>query len=178
MKITTPPLSPRQWTILGLVFAIFFGIIAMINPSVGYQVLGIILAITGFVFGTILAYRVFSNIKQWGRIPFSNLTIMIALVALGIVFVWIPLVTLKQTFSLTLIVGLLGLAAYHLYFIRKQFINPLNWKNYTIGISSLVGVVLIIFFMETFSDVLMMMVGLGVVGFCSYQLMMLVIKKN
>jgi hypothetical protein len=87
-------------------------------------------------------------------------------------------VTLKQTFGIALVVGLLGLAAYHLYFIRKQYINPLNWKNYMIGISSLVGVVLILIFMETFSDVLMRLVGLGVVGFCSYQWMMLIIKQN
>jgi hypothetical protein len=119
-----------------------------------------------------------TKIKQWDQIPFSNLTIMIALVTLGIVFIWIPLVTLKQTFGIALVVGLLGLAAYHLYFIRKQYINPLNWKNYMIGISSLVGVVLILIFMETFSDVLMRLVGLVVVGFCSYQWMMLIIKQN
>jgi hypothetical protein len=178
MKISIPPLTPKQWTMLGYIFAIFFGIIAMINPSVAYQVLGITLAMTGFVFGSVLAYRVLTKIKQWDQIPFSNLTIMIALVTLGIVFIWIPLATLKQTFGIALIVGLLGLAAYHLYFIRKQYINPLNWKNYMIGISSLVGVVLILIFMETFSDVLMRLVGLVVVGFCSYQWMMLIIKKN
>jgi tryptophan-rich sensory protein len=178
MKISTSPLTQKQWFILGYIFAIFFGIIAMINPSVGYQILGITLATTGFVFGSILAYRVFSKIKQWNQIPFSNLTIVIALVTLGVVFIWIPLVTLKQTFGIALIIGLLGLAAYHLYFIRKQYINPLSWKNYTIGILSLVGVVLILFFMETISDLLMILVGLAVVGFSSYQLMLLFIKRD
>jgi hypothetical protein len=178
MKIIIQPLSTRQWTILGYIFATFFGIIAFINPTIGYQIIGITLAITGLVFGSILAYRVLSNINKWGRVPFSNLSIVIALVSLGIIFIWIPLVTLKQTFSIALILGLLGLAAYHLYFIRKQFINPLNWKNYVIGISSLVGVVLIFFFMDTISELLMAGFGAMVVGYSSYQLMLLVVKKD
>lgn len=178
MKSFTLTLTPRQWTVLGYVFAMLFGIVAFINPSLGYQILGITLAVTGLVFGGILAYRVFINLKQVAKIPFSSLTIVIALITLGIFFIWMPLVTLRQTLSIALIVGLLGLAAYHLYFIRQQFINPLRWKNYAIGIASLVGVVCILLFMETISDLLMMLVGLAIVTYSSYRLMMMVIKKH
>jgi hypothetical protein len=121
---------------------------------------------------------VLANLNQVAKIPFSNLTIIIALITLGIFFIWIPLVTLRQTLSIALIIGLLGLAAYHLYFIHQQFINPLHSKNYAIGIASLVGVVCILLFMETISDLLMMMVGLGTIIYSGYQLMMIVIKKN
>jgi len=155
-----------------------FGIVAFINPLLGYQILGITLAVTGLLFGGILAYRVLANLNQVAKIPFSNLTIIIALITLGIFFIWIPLVTLRQTLSIALIIGLLGLAAYHLYFIRQQFINPLHSKNYAIGIASLVGVVCILLFMETISDLLMMVVGLGTIIYSGYQLMMIVIKKN
>jgi hypothetical protein len=178
MKSFTTNLTPIQWTILGYIFAILFGIVAIINPTIGYQISGIILTISGLVFGGILAYRVFANLNQWRKIPFSNLTIVIALISLGIIFIWIPLVTIKQTLSIALIVGLLGLAAYHLYFIRRQFINPLTWKNYAIGIASLIGVVCIIFFMETISDLLMMLVGLAIITYSGYRLMMMVIKKH
>ncbi len=167
-----------QWTVLGYVFAMLFGIVAFINPLLGYQILGITLAVTGLVFGGILAYRVFTNLKQVAKIPFSNLTIVIALIALGIFFIWIPLVTLRQTLSIALVIGLLGLAAYHLYFVRQQFINPLTWKNYAIGIASLVGVACILLFMETISDLLMMLVGVAIITYSGYRLMMMVIKKN
>ncbi len=86
--------------------------------------------------------------------------------------------TLRQTLSIALIIGLLGLAAYHLYFIRQQFINPLHWKNYAIGIASLVGVVCILLFMETISDLLMMLVGLAIITYSGYRLMTIVIKKT
>jgi hypothetical protein len=178
MKTVMPTLSPSQWRVLGYVFAIFFGIVAMIDPSTGYQILGWTLAVTGLFFGGILAYRVLANLNQGVKIPFSNLSIVITLVALGIFFIWIPLVTLRQTLSIALIVGLLGLAAYHLYFIRRQFINPLHWKNYAIGIASLVGVFCILFFMETISDLLMILVGLAIITYSGYQLMMMVIKKH
>lgn len=178
MKIVMPTLSPNQWKVLGYVFAMLFGIVAFINPLLGYQILGITLAVTGLVFGGILAYRIFTNLKQVAKIPFSNLTIVIALIALGIFFIWIPLVTLRQTLSIALIIGLLGLAAYHLYFVRQQFINPLHWKNYVIGIASLVGVVCILLFMETISDLLMMLVGVAIITYSGYRLMMMVIKKH
>ena len=93
-------------------------------------------------------------------------------------FICIPLVRLRQTLSIALIIGLLGLAAYHLYFVRQQFINPLHWKNYVIGIGSLVGVVCILLFMETISDLLMMLVGLAITTYSGHQLMMIVIKKH
>jgi hypothetical protein len=134
--------------------------------------------LTGLFFGGILAYRVLSNLNQGVKFPISNLSIVIALIALGIFFIWIPLVTLRQTLIVSLMLGLLGLAAYHLYFIRRQFINPLTWKNYAIGIASLVGVFCILFFMETISDLLMMMVGLAIITYSGYQLMMMVIKKH
>lgn len=178
MKSFSPILTPIQWTILGYIFAILFGIVAFIHPLLGYQILGITLAVTGLVFGGILAYRVFTNLKQVAKIPFSNLTIVIALIALGIFFIWIPLVTLRQTLSIALIIGLLGLAAYHLYFVRQQFINPLHWKNYVIGIASLVGVVCILLFMETISDLLMMLFGVVIITYSGYQLMKMVIKKH
>jgi len=178
MKTVMPTLSPSQWRVLGYVFAILFGIVAMIDPSTGYQILGWTLAVTGLFFGGILAYRVLANLNQGVKIPFSNLSIVITLVALGIFFIWIPLVTLRQTLSIALIIGLLGLADYHLYFIRRQFINPLHWKNYAIGIASLVGVFCILFFMETISDLLMILVGLAIITYSGYQLMMMVIKKH
>ena len=178
MKPFNLTLTPIQWTILGYVFAMLFGIVAFINPLFGYQILGWTLAVTGLVFGGILAYRVFANLNQVAKIPFSNLSIVITLITLGIFFIWIPLVTLRQTLSIALIIALLGLAAYHLYFIRQQFINPLHWKNYLIGIVSIVGVVCILFFMETISDLLMMLFGIAIITYSGYQLMMIVIKKH
>jgi drug/metabolite transporter (DMT)-like permease len=171
-------LTPIQWTILGYVFAMLFGIVAIINPTIGYQILGMTLAFTGLFFGGILAYRVFASINEWRTIPFSKLTLVIALVALSIFFVWIPLVTLRQTLSIAFMIGLFGLAAYHLYFIRQKFINPLNWKNYAIGITSLLGGISIFLFMNTISDLLMMGGGLAIILYGGYQLMMIVIKKN
>jgi len=178
MKINTPTLSFLQWNILGYVFAMLFGIVAIINPTIGYQILGMTLAFTGLLLGGILAYRVFASINEWQTIPFSKLTPVIALVALSIFFIWIPLVTLRQTLSVAFMIGLLGIAVYQLYFIRQKFINRLNWKNYAIGIASLVGLVCILLFMETISDLLMMMVGLAIITYSGYQLMMIMIKKN
>lgn len=173
-----PTITPIQWTILGYIFAILFGIVALINPMIGYQILASTLALTGIVFGAILAYRLFSNINQWRNLPISNLTTVITLIALGIFLIWIPLITLRQTLTIAIILGLLGLAAYHFYFVRQRYINPLNWKNYTIGTASLIGVVCILLLMETISDLLMMGIGLTVILYSSYQLMKIVIQQR
>jgi uncharacterized membrane protein HdeD (DUF308 family) len=87
------------------------------------------------------------------------------------------MITLKETMGVILIIGLLGLAAYHLYFVQKQYINPLQWKNYLIGILSLVGVVLIVFNLNTISDLLMILFGIACISFSGYQLMLMIVRR-
>jgi uncharacterized membrane protein HdeD (DUF308 family) len=177
MKMFNHPFTTSQWKIIGYVFAILFGSVAILNPAFAYQVLGITLAIAVLGFGGILGYQVFLKMKQSGQIPVANITMILGAIALGVFFIWIPMITLKETMGVILIIGLLGLAAYHLYFVRKQYINPLQWKNYLIGILSLVGMVLIVFNLNTISDLLMILFGIACISFSGYQLMLLFVRR-
>jgi len=177
MKISTTPFTTTQWKIIGYVFAILFGSVAILNPAFAYDVLGITLAIALFGFVGVLGYQIFLKMKQSSQIPVGNITMILGLIALGVFFIWIPMVTLRETMGVILIIGLLGLAAYHLYFVRKRYINPLGWKNYLIGILSLVGVLVIIFNLNTISDLLMILFGIACIGFSGYQLMLLFVRR-
>jgi hypothetical protein len=141
-------------------------------------VLGITLAIAVLGFGGILGYQVFLKMKQSGQIPVANITMILGAIALGVFFIWLPMITLKETMGVILIIGLLGLAAYHLYFVRKRYINPLGWKNYLIGILSLVGVWLIVFNLNTISNLLMILFGIACIGFSGYQLMLMIVRRR
>lgn len=178
MKLFNAPFTARQWKIILYVFAVLFGSVAILNPGFAYQVLGTTLAIAVLGVGAILGYQIFLKMKHSGQIPIANVPVILGLIAIGVFFIWIPVITLKETMGFMLIIGLLGLAAYHLYFVRKQYINPLQSKNYLIGILSLIGVVVILFNFNTTSDLLMILFGIACVSFSGYQLMIMLIQRR
>jgi uncharacterized membrane protein HdeD (DUF308 family) len=171
-----PQLTPIQWQIAMYLIAIFFGTLAILEPNLAYQVIGLIIGLYGLAYGGLFAYRLYFRIKDRPDVPHLSIGVIIGVIAIGVLLIFIPLTLLKQTIGIALVIGLFSIAAYQLYFIRRQFINPLTWKNYLIGISAIIGAILILFFVNEISDLLMILLGISLVVYSAYRLITLLTK--
>jgi uncharacterized membrane protein HdeD (DUF308 family) len=154
------------------VLAIIFGVIAILSPSFAYQIIGVTIGIYGIAYGGILGYRWFKKFKVLPDLQNQNLIIVLTMIALGVILILIPLTILKQTIAVLIIVALLGVAVYHLYFVRQQYINPLTFKNYLFGFSSIALALVVFFFINETSNLVMIALGAFLVIYSGYRLLM------
>jgi uncharacterized membrane protein HdeD (DUF308 family) len=175
---STKWLTPLQIRFFTYVLGIVFGVVALVEPSFAYQIIGIVIGIYGLVYGGLLAYRLLARIKDNNQTPHLSILMFIAIIAVGILFILIPLALLKQTVSIVLMVCLIGFAAYQLYFIRQNPINHLAWKNYLLGGIAIVLAVLVFIYMNETGNIVMMLLGLTLLIYSTYQLLLLILKKS
>jgi uncharacterized membrane protein HdeD (DUF308 family) len=154
------------------VLAIIFGVIAILSPTFAYQIIGVTIGIYGLAYGGILGYQWFKKYQDLPNFQNQNLIILLTAIALGVILILMPLTVLKQTIAVLIMVALLAVSAYHLYFVRQQYINPLTFKNYLLGIGALVGALLVFFFINETSNLVMIALGAFLIIYGGYRLLM------
>lgn len=151
--------------------AILFGVIAMLAPSFAYQIIGLTIGIYGLIYGVLFAFKLYRRLQIQISEPTQNFAVLFAMLAIGILLILIPITILKQTISVLIIIGLLGVATYHLYFVRKQYVNPLTIKNYVIGIGAIALAFVVLFFINETSDLVMRGLGVVCIGYSGYRIL-------
>lgn len=160
------------------ILAIIFGVIAILSPTFAYQIIGLTIGIYGLAYGGIWGYQWYKKFKVLPNNQNQKLMIILAMIALGVVLILIPLTILKQMIAVLIIVALLGVAAYHLYFVRKQYINPLNLKNYLLGLGAIALALVVFFFINETSNLVMIALGAFLIIYSGYRILLQLTKTR